>query len=55
MIILPDFAKDAQLPIRGRPYMTSDARGREGVKSNLMISDEGERGGQAKSDVRCTY
>ena len=33
--------------------MTSDARGREGVKQNLMISDEGERGGQAKSDVRC--
>ena len=33
--------------------MTSDARGREGVKQNLMISDEGGRGGQAKSDVRC--
>ena len=32
--------------------MTSDARGREGVKQNLMISDKGERGGQAKSDVR---
>ena len=33
--------------------MTSDARGREGVKQNLMISDEGRRRGQAKSDVRC--
>ena len=29
---------------RGRPYMTSDARGREGVKQNLMISDEGGGG-----------
>ena len=28
----------------GRPYMTSDARGREGVKQNLMISDEGGGG-----------
>ena len=28
----------------GRPYMTSDARGREGVKPNLMISDDGGRG-----------
>ena len=37
---------------RGRPYMTSDARGREGFKPNLMISDEGGRGGHAKSDVR---
>ena len=33
--------------------MTSDARGREGVGQNLMISDEGGRGGPAKSDVRC--
>ena len=32
--------------------MTSDGRGREGVGENLMISDEGGRGGQAKSDVR---
>ena len=32
--------------------MTSDARGREGVTPNLTISDEGGRGGQAKSDVR---
>ena len=37
---------------RGRPYMTSDARGREGVVENLMISDEGGRGGHGKSDVR---
>ena len=34
--------------------MTSDARGGGGVHENLMISDEGGRGGQAKSDVRLT-
>ena len=34
--------------------MTSDGRGREGVKPNLTISDQGERGGvmpNLRSDV----
>ena len=32
--------------------MISDGRGGGGVIKNLMKSDEGGRGGQAKSDVR---
>ena len=38
--------------LRGRPYMISDGRGGGGVIKNLMKSDKGGRGGQAKSDVR---
>ena len=48
------YGPEKKILLRGRPYMTSDARGGGGVHENLMISDEGGRGGQAKSDVRLT-